>query len=183
MATVPTPRSWGVSEAVTAAKFNTDIRDSFEFILRPPRARLTRTADMNIPSTVMAIPWDKEDYDTDNGHNNVTNNTRYTSQTAGWYYLNTSFWFYIGSSLALTGTREVCFQKNSSSSLKQNRQDEYLGAGDKSGRVFMRTAGFMYLAVNDYVEVVFHQDSGGTGIMNRGATGHFAFFSIRWVRA
>lgn len=182
MATVPTPRTWGLTEAVTAAKFNVDIRDSFEFLYRPPRARLRKSVNQVCNTGVVSVvTWDMEDYDTDGGHSNVTNNTRYTSQTAGWYYLSTSF-VYETASNEENGTREVCFQKNSNGSLKQNRQDEYLGAGELQGRVFMRTGGHMYLAVNDYVEVLFHQDSGTNGSIRSGSTTQFSFLSVRWVR-
>lgn len=183
MATVPSPRTWGSTEAATNTKFNVDIRDSFEFINRPPRARLRKTVDQSCNTGIVStITWDSEEYDTDGGHSNVTNNSRYTSQTAGWYYLSCSFVFALVSN-ELNGTREVCFQKNGNGSLKQNRQDEYLGAGELQGRVYMRTAGHMYLAVNDYVEVLFHQDSGTNGTLRANITSYFAFFSARWVRS
>lgn len=182
MATVPTPRTWGLTEAVTAAKFNADIRDSFEFIYRPPRARLRKTADQTANTGVVStVTWEAEDYDTDGGHSTVTNTSRYTSQTAGWYYLSVNFQFTVNAN-EKNGTREVCFQKNGNGSLKQSRQDEYLGNGEFQGRVFMRTAGHIYLAVNDYVEVLFHQDSGTNGLIRNTSNGYISHFSVRWVR-
>ena len=84
MATIPNPRTWGATEAVTAAKLNTDVRDGYNFLLATPRAVMRKTANQSIPNaTLTAVTWDLEDVDTDGGHSNVTNNSRYTAQTAG----------------------------------------------------------------------------------------------------
>jgi hypothetical protein len=55
----------------------------------PPMVKAKRSANVAYTSST-AIPWDAEDYDTDAMHDNATNNTRITFQTAGIYRVTAS---------------------------------------------------------------------------------------------
>lgn len=54
----------------------------------PPMVRAKRSANYAYTSSA-AIAWDAEDYDTDGMHDNATNNSRITFQTAGIYRVTT----------------------------------------------------------------------------------------------
>lgn len=101
MATVPNPRTWTVGELLTAAKMNTDVRDGLNFLLAgKPLASLYSTTSVNSNNTFVLVPWNNEVLDRDGGHDNVTNNNRYTAQTAGWYRVNAWFQFNDSSNIA-----------------------------------------------------------------------------------
>ncbi|WP_327088529.1 hypothetical protein OIE66_40475 [Nonomuraea sp. NBC_01738] len=152
MPTAPTPRTWVVGEVVTAAKMN-EIRDAFNFLLNPPIFELTHSGSISpATSTNALMPFNGETIDRDNGHNTVTNNSRYTSQTAGYYMLTGG----VGFTSNGTGKREM--------TLLVNGVDEYYPSsipGLAAGFTGMTSAGRVYLAVNDYAEVQVWQNSGG----------------------
>lgn len=100
--------------------------------------------------TLTAIALDGETYDNDTMHDSVTNNTRITCKTAG-YYL---FFAMLQSSASYpSGSSQTSFYKNGSvwagggSSSIHPAGDAYLGAE----RGILLTV--MQLAVNDYIEV------------------------------
>ncbi|WP_084963761.1 hypothetical protein [Thermoactinospora rubra] len=110
MATIPSPRTWTVGELVTAAKMNADLRDGLNFLLAPPLAALRKSVNQLIPQTSPTeVTWDVEDIDRDGGHSNVTNPSRYTAQTAGWYQVSvTILWdISLSSERVLDMTRSV----------------------------------------------------------------------------
>lgn len=181
MAATPFPRTWGASEAVTAAKLNTDIRDALSFYYNPPRAKMRLSASFAVNSAIASpVPWDTEVYDTDGGHSTSVNNTRYVSKTDGWYYVSTCLHMSPSATASETGTREVVLYKNSTEGLKQNRQDAYL-LNRFSDTFVLRTAGHVRLAINEYLEVMVYQDSGAVIFVSNNIADP-SYFSIRWVR-
>jgi len=152
MATVPNPRTWIVGEAVTAAKANTEWRDALNFLLSPPLFELTHSSSISpATSTNASMPFDTETIDRDSGHSTVTNNSRYTSQTAG-YYLITGHVGFVSNG---TGKREMTIQVNGTG-------DYYPSSipGLSAGFTGMTSSGRVYLAVSDYVELNVWQNSG-----------------------
>ena len=147
MATVPNPRTWTSSEQVTAAKLNTDIRDSWNFFKAKPFCLLAKTADQSINvSTTTAITWDVELKDSDGGHSNVTNNSRYTAQTAGWYSVRcNTLLVNFGFTWA-----DLTIRKNGTAHQSRSTQIPELGSGSISP---LNTEGYVQLAVNDYIEM------------------------------
>lgn len=86
MATVPVTRTWVAGEVVTAAHFNTNIRDVLQYLLAPPTFRGRQTSAQTLTtSTLTAILLDTEDVDSAGGHSTVTNTSRYTAVYPGWY--------------------------------------------------------------------------------------------------
>lgn len=165
MATVPTPRTWTVGELLTAAKLNQDLRDGLNFLLAPPVAHLRRTAAQSIPTGVATnVAWTTEITDTDIGHDNVTNNTRYTAKTAGWFDCNAT----VSWALNSTGIRNVYFFKNSSTS---SWPTVTIPAG--GGYAYSKIVGAIFLSVNDYLEVQGFQDSGVALNLDFGGTDVF----------
>jgi hypothetical protein len=72
---------------VTAVMLNSNVRDAINFLItNRPRAVLRQTVTQSTTNgTWASITFDVEDLDNDGGHSTVTNNSRYTAQTAGWY--------------------------------------------------------------------------------------------------
>ncbi|WP_433520151.1 hypothetical protein ACQP2T_63465 (plasmid) [Nonomuraea sp. CA-143628] len=182
MATVPNPRTWTSSEQVTAAKLNTDIRDSWNFFKARPFCLLGKTADTSITiSTLTAIPWDVELKDSDNGHSNVTNNTRYTAQTAGWYSVRCiAYLIRFDFSWA-----DLTIRKNGATQQSRSTLIPTKGSGDFT---VMATAGYVQLAVNDYVEATIIMLSGSSN--NGNVVAHELFapwyssrLQVEWVSA
>lgn len=181
MATVPNPRTWTSSELVTAAKLNADIRDSYNYFKSPPLCRLTKNAVQTISeNTVTAVIWQTEVIDRDNGHSTVTNPSRYTAQTAGWYHLRTSIHWDEGGAFKFKWA-DLMFRKNGSTS--QNRAVSTQLHTGNGFEIPHLTEGYMQLAVNDYVEVVvIHLQGGGSqNIWHVGTSPGITSFDIRWV--
>lgn len=178
MATLPSPRTWTSSEQVTAAKLNADIRDSFNFYKQPPLARLRKSASQSVPnSTSTVVTWDTEVIDRDAGHSNVTNNSRYTAQTAGWYHLRaTLMWANNGWH---PSWQDLFFRKNGSA--MQNRSVRV--AHETFFDAPHTAEGYMRLLVGDYVEVltIILGSSGAVDIKPNSGIPIYTTWDIRWV--
>lgn len=173
MATVPSPRTWAVGELLTAAKLNTDLRDGLNFLLTPPRALLHKSANQSISDSVWtAVTWNSEQYDSDGGHSDSTNNSRYTAQTAGWF----EFYAEIMFGNASGGDRGARFLKN--------------GAGNPFGEHVIGSAtttagagihGWALLSVGDYVETFAYQNSGGSLIVGATFDNSPTYMTAKWI--
>lgn len=99
---LPSPHVWVATDRATASAtgtvsghtlvpLNRELRDVVAFLNNPPIARLTaQTSVQTIPTgagTWTSIAFPTETVDSYNGHDNVTNNTRYTCQRAGLYLI------------------------------------------------------------------------------------------------
>lgn len=166
MATVPNPRTWTVGELLTASKLNTDLRDGMNFLLSPPRTLLHKTASQSVNNTTWTVlTWNSEQYDNDGGHSNSTNNSRYTAQTAGWFTFTANILW------ASSGERGARFLKN--------------GSGNPFGEAVINgyavhITGWTLLSVNDYVEVMGYQNSGGSLLQAESLDSSPAFFAGVW---
>jgi Collagen triple helix repeat (20 copies) len=115
-------------------------------------AKLGRSANKSIPhNAVTIVDFDQERFDTNTIHDTVTQNTRLTCRTAGFYQV----WAVMSFALHATGDR--FWQLNRNGVLFQ-----YFSANKPAGQVtpFMYGATVLQLAVNDYVEMGVFQDSG-----------------------
>lgn len=152
MATVPSPRTWVVGETVTAAKMN-ELRDALNFLLSPPLFELFHSGSISpATSTQAVVPMDSEVIDRDSGHSTVTNNSRYTSQTAGYYLVNGAVGFVSNA----TGKRELTILVNGTTETYPSSVP-----GLAAGFTGLTTSGRVYLAVADYAELYVWQNSGG----------------------
>jgi hypothetical protein len=151
MATVPTAYTWTVGELVTAAKLNAYLQAAIAFLLAPPYGAFQRTTSQSIGnSSTTPVGWDLEVADTDGAHSTVTNNDRFTCQTAG-VYENLVAIPWVGNA---TGVRELNFGVNGVTSYAGSR----LVPGSAVG--FVNPAGKMLpLSVGDYVNVKVWQSS------------------------
>ncbi|HEY9375048.1 hypothetical protein [Streptomyces sp.] len=179
MATVPNPRTWTSSEQVTAAKLNTDIRDSWNYFKAKPFCLLAKSADQSINvSSLTAITWDVELKDSDGGHSNVTNNSRYTAQTAGWYNVRCTA-FLIPFSFTWA---DLTIRKNGTTQQSRATQIPSLGFGSLAP---LLTEGYVQLAVNDYIEatVIMLSGSGNNGNVASGQPWYTTRLQVEWVSA
>jgi hypothetical protein len=173
MATVPSPRTWTVAELLTAAKLNTDVRDSINFFLNSPRALMQRSGTQSITTgTWTTVTWDSEQYDNDGGHSDSTNNSRYTAQTAGWFELSALIIPNNGG----TYDRGVRFRKN--------------GTGNPFGELVLESMNdnsivfsqaWVLLSVSDYVEVQVFQNLGSTIGLVGTLDSSPSYWSVRWI--
>lgn len=170
MATVPSPRTWTVGELLTAAKLNTDVRDAINFLLARPFAILGKSANQNIAASAM-VTWDTEFIDRDGGHSNVTNNTRYTAQTAGWYQVVACLGWTAGS-----GILQANLYKNGliTSPLIQDFTVPNVASA------VITAVGFVFLSVAEYIEVQGFNGGGSRDVVAH--TGNAATrFSVEWA--
>lgn len=186
MATVPSPRTWTSSEQVTAAKLNTDIRDSWNYFKAKPFCLLAKTVDQTInASALTAITWDVELKDSDAGHSNVTNNPRYTAQTAGWYSVRcTAYLVTLGAPFFGFTWADLTIRKNGTTQQSRSTQIAPFGAGNSFAP--LTTEGYVQLAVSDYIEamIIMLDGSGNNGnvVAHELGTSWFSTrMQIEWV--
>ncbi len=178
MATVPSPRTWAVGELLTAAKLNTDLRNGLNFLLAPPLAILTVPSTTSLPNNATtALTWTNEIIDRDNGHNNATNNTRYTVQTAGYYSLYSTVAYDAG-----TNNRRLLYlRKNGNTDLQLAVFDQTAAtASDYPVYCTQEVATKVLLNVGEYVEVAIFQNHGSAINLTFGVAG-CPRFEVQWI--
>lgn len=119
--------------------------------------KVYRSAAFSMPNaTVTSIPWDAEDFDTDGYHDTATNNTRLTVPTglAGKY----SVTFNVGTDATVGAARFIALIMVNGVSVHGGRT-ETSAASTSAPTVAVTT--ILDLAVGDYVEAQFYQDSTG----------------------
>jgi len=116
-------------------------------------------------ATAAAFTWDSESYDTDSYHSTVTNTSRLTVPTTGYYLISTSINWASNS----TGVRILELKKN-------NVGVGYIEQGSDDSCAQTYTVP-LYATAAEYFEVVGYQNSGGTLTTLAGGD-VFGFFSI-----
>lgn len=139
----------------------------------PPRARVYHNANQSIANnTLTALNFNSERFDTDVIHDTSTNNNRLTCKTAGTYLIILNALFDVHA----TGWRLFSIRLNGSTTIADTRaQAITVGSIGTAGEV----STVYSLAVNDYVEAMVLQTSGGS--LNILASGNFTpeFMCIR----
>ena len=152
-----TPGTATAGEVLTAAFWNTQVRDNTNFLYTPPMCKATRTTNLSIASgaeTEMTFPT--EDFDTDGMHDTATNTGRITINTAGIYLVQIR----IATSVAMTSTTAAFYaeiKKNGSAIGRLFNMPFYFNG---NSTVVMTGSDFQDLAVNDYLQVFIYQDTG-----------------------
>jgi len=115
--------------------------------------RAEHSAAQSIPNNAWTtLSFSSEAWDTNNIHDNATNNSRLTCKVAG-YYLVIGFCQWVSNS---TGRRLIRIQKNGTTTMFQ--AEVTISAANIYAP--MDITGFLYLAVNDYIELQVFQTSG-----------------------
>jgi hypothetical protein len=88
MATVPPLPTWTAGQRVTGALLQ-QMTTFCTFVANPPIAQLTQTVATSMASGAWTtVSFNSSIVDTYTGHNNAINNSRYTSQLAGYYLVS-----------------------------------------------------------------------------------------------
>lgn len=135
-------------------------------------ARVYNSTNQSINNaTLTAVAFDSEDYDTDNIHDNVTNNSRLTCKTAGKYMIFANGEYASNA----TGLRYIQIRLNGTV-LKV----VFVALAVSGGDTRIATGCVINMAVNDYVEFIAFQTSGGALNLNR-ASDYSAIFSMQRI--
>ncbi len=150
---VPSQRTWTVSDLESAALYNSNIRDAINFLLNPPLFVGHSAGAQSVGNNAWtALAIDTNDTDTYSGHSTVTNNSRYTGQVPGWYMCTAR----VGWGASATGRRGVGFALNGGTVIDLSQVFLPSMASE-----VLQTVYFIQLnGTGDYVEAVGFQDSG-----------------------
>jgi hypothetical protein len=167
---VPVPRTWVVGEVVTAAYMN-GVRDALNYLLAPPLVDLSQNVAQSLPNnSLTAVAWDTEGYDSDGTHSTVTNTTRITFITPGWYQYDGAITFDANT----TGYRLAAAYKNAVTYKTGGRLPP------SSSQTSIPVSGSMSVVAGDYLEIYALQSSGGA--LNTFTSNNFrSFCTVRWV--
>jgi hypothetical protein len=143
-----------------------------------PMAILTITTvsagNTNMASgSFVAVNFDTEQADNYAGHSNVTNNSRYTAQVAGWYWVRACVSF---SNASATGNRGVWLYVNGSAVAYAFT---IVASGATANFCGYEVNAPIFLNVGDYVEARAFQSSGSTLSLNAGGNN----MSLYWMHS
>lgn len=175
---VPTPASETAGNLITGALWNANVYNGLTYLLNPPIYYAVQNTSQNISNTTnTAITFDTEIYDTYAGHNNSTNNTRYTAQVAG-YYLMSGCVAYAANA---NGVRLAKLRLNGTD-IKGSAVELY--ASNSSNLTTVATCTIIqFMNVNDYVEVATWQNSGATIATSVGNSDQLCSMTVTWIHA
>jgi len=126
-----------------------DVRD-----IEWDRCCAEKTADQEILTTTWTtLSFDAEHYDVGDMHDNVTNNSRITIQTAGWYRVN----YHIKHEAQDKAKYESMIRKNGSSTL-EGTCDTGFGSKDASTGTLGNHSHLIEFDAEDYLELRFYHD-------------------------
>lgn len=146
-----------LSSLTTNAKVNlvaavNEINSSLSEITKYPACRVYNNTNISLASgSYASLPFNSEDFDTDNIHDVTTNNTRLTCNTAGVYLITVNVSFFMNA----TGSRSLKILLNGSTIIG-------MVTDNTSTILTMRlNINTIYkLSVGDYIEIQAYQDSG-----------------------
>lgn len=150
---VPRTAQKATNDLITGALWNAGPKALGDFLLGPPIFRGRQAAAQSLTSgTWSALALDTTDVDSDSGHSNVTNNSRYTCQVAGWYYVEG----YFATGSGGTAARFDCSIAKNGTIVGASAQF-LLRQNDLQA---LMSGTLVQLAVGDYVEVWGRHNSG-----------------------
>lgn len=153
--TVPSLALQNPGNVVSSTLWNNGPKAMGDFYTAPPMFRGRQSATQTFTTgTWAALTLDATDIDTESGHSNVTNNSRYTAQVGGWYWvLGFGAW-----TNSANGQADIyCGLRVNGTLIVGTAQVALKTANDFSS---ISSSGLIYLRVGDYVEVWARQDTG-----------------------
>lgn len=171
----PTPAQAVPGQFITGALWNANVYNGLTFLAAPPIAVLRQSVAQSLPNAAWtAINFDAEDVDSYGGHSTVTNTSRYTCQTAGWYTACGAV-AYVPNS---TGFRTVRLQINGAAI---NSAITYVPNNGTAEPVAITPTRDIFLNAGDYVEAAGYQNSGGS--LNTQVSGPASGLWVRYSHA
>jgi hypothetical protein len=152
----PQPRTFGVNEVQVAAYLNS-VRDALLFLANPPVCNAVQATFQSIPTGTSwtSLAQDSTAADPYGMHSNTTNNSRATSQAAGYYMVFAAAAFASNA----TGWRGARVAKNGASVAGGATE---IGTNPAGVTAISSPPVITYLNVGDYVESQGLQTSGGS---------------------
>lgn len=153
---IPTPASEVPGNFITGALWNANVYNGLTFLLNPPVFVGVQNTAQSVGNTGWTgLSLDTSPLDSYGGHSNVTNNSRYVAQVAGWYTACGVFAPVANSS----GFRAARLQVNGNPVLAG--ASYVIANGTSEGGVVTPTKD-VFLNVGDGIEVAGWQNSGGS---------------------
>jgi hypothetical protein len=178
VAVVPDTHDFG-SGVGSSTEANAYIRDPIRFLLNPPLARLRSGAAQSLTnSTWTSLNLNTEEVDKDpsgaGGHDNVTNNSRFTAVYAGWYRVSGKAGIWPANT---TGRRGVRYAVNGVAVIASKILLQ--GAASSAGDTPCAST-LLFLNVGDYVEVQGFQESGGALNCGSATVDDNTHLTVKW---
>ncbi len=158
--TVPAPVFETSGNVVQSALWNNGPKAMGDYYLSPPMFRGHQSAAQAVASnTYTAISLNVTDVDTDGGHSNVTNNSRYTCQVPGWYLVEG--FAALQNTTAAQSILEVTMALNSTGGTPTSVYGltTWVVKGANSFTA-ASGSGMLHMSAGDYLEIWCWQDSG-----------------------
>ena len=151
---IPTPASEVPGASIASSLWNSQVRDGLGYLLNDPLFVGTQTTSQNVLTGVWTpINFNTEQFDTYGGHDNVTNNSRYTAQVAGYYSVcGVVCW-------AANATNVRAARIHVNGNVVQGTSQMFPTSSTNVTGVATPTR-CIYLNVGDYVEVAGYNNSG-----------------------
>lgn len=150
---IPATATKAATQLITGALWNAGPYALGNFLLHPPLCRARQNSAQAVANnTWTAAALQVTDGDSDSGHSNVTNNSRYTCQIPGWYWVEG--YFALGAGAA--SRFDTAIAKNGT--IVAGSSQFLLRQNDLQASM---ASTLVQLAVNDYVEMWGRQTSGG----------------------
>lgn len=161
---IPSFTTASAGGTLLAATWNSNVRDAGNFFLAVPQTILTQTVSQNITNTTFtAVLFDNEVRDNDATHSTVTNTSRITIVTSGWYHISGT----VGWAGSTTGVRLSRWAVNGTA---QPGTEIGIPAVLPSTYAVPATSTDLFLNAGDFLELFVWQNSGGTLATNVGAS-------------
>lgn len=178
MGTVPTPYDAIPFHKLSAAELDSGIKTALDWLLNDyPRVHAYDNSALSLASGVNTlIPFNQEVYDTDNMHDNVTNNSRITLNTSGLYEFD---WFFTLPGAAYTQL-DLNIRLNAAGAAgggSSVRTQPYSDGVRGNGLIHFRH--FRLMTAGDHLEAFIQQTSGGPRALSATSLGTRCF--ARWV--
>lgn len=164
-----------VTATTITSTWGNSVKAAADYLANPPQCRVYNNAAISIAvsGTAQILTFNSERYDTDTMHDTVTNNSRLTAKTAGVYSVSATAEFASNA----TGYRQMYFRVNGTNIIGYMSIPTGAGGGIGTGLALETKWKF---AVNDYVEVLVAQLSGGALNVNSVAS-YTPEFGMSWI--
>lgn len=169
---VPSQRTWSVSDLVTAAEMNANVRDAINFVINPPMFIGHQATPQSIGSgSFVNVALDTNDLDTYSGHSTTVNNTQYFSQLAGIYSVTCS------SGWAAAANRRLMNTASGAGATLLGTGTQVEIPNNNTGTVSLLSVCYFRLPVSAWVQMQVQQISGGS--LNLGS----ASMTVEWIHS